>query len=143
MKAVKLTFTKEYIDHCILEDRDLYVFTSDGPFTPAEVTLSPWVGGWSIRLIGVSGKQRVVATPTNRRTGNILRIGKINALQKQFPHVDLVYIEQYVRVSKGFPYVWDQDVQTSYFHRLLKEVGCKTPILTVKKAQIVHTLLNL
>lgn len=143
MTCVKLEFTKEYIDKCVLEDSDIYTFDPGCRFSVDEVAVTAWVAGWSLRVIGGDSNPRVVATPTNRRTGNILRLGKTAAIRREFPSVPDELIHRYVSTVKGFPYVWETAVQRGYFQRAMGWCETNCVELPQSKSRVVKALLKL
>lgn len=140
MIRIRINFTKEFIDHAILNDRCLFTFKP--PYTPApdEVDFDSMVSGWALRVVGFGNDHRLVATPTNRRTGGILRAGKRNAIRERFPDVPDQLIDRYIKLSRGKPYVWELEVQHNYFYTML-DMPDKLIELRPSRVNTLHGLL--
>lgn len=142
MDKIKLTFAREYIDNAVLEDKDLFVFKPPHTFSPDEVEIDTYVAGWSLRVIGhKNGTSRLIARPTNRRTGGVLLAGKRKALMRRFPDVPVEVINNYLKLTKGKSYIWEEHVQVNYFRCVTGHPGPR-PKLSPARVKVLEELLT-
>lgn len=112
-------FTRECIDDLVRSDKVLLCASKLKELPLSDVPTNT-IGGWALKVIGNLDENefsgRLVAIPTNRRTGTIFKVGKLLTMKSNFPEECESLLKRYVWSSRKVKFVWEMDVQKCFLY---------------------------